>query len=161
VLKALFIDLNLNILLFYDFVENLSWFTLVLVFPSIIAVVTTLITEFIRVLLSRSTCWIIECNGCLVAYIMLNINKECSVVSGLFVESAWRKKGLASCLIKRLIQEAPKPTYLKPIYLGCRKNLVRFYARFGFVLIPGKELPKSLLHWKLLDNNYSIIMRYR
>lgn len=117
--------------------------------------------ELIFTILSIPLYWVIEYKGCLVAYISrLKLNKNLSIINGLFVESDWRNKGLASCLINCLIQEASKPASLKAIYLVCKNNLVGFYARFGFVQITKKELPKSLFFWNLLDNNYSI-MRYR
>lgn len=148
-------------LLFAFLLQDLSLFFFS-VLMLIASPISSLILTWLILSMSSSRYWVIECNGCLVAYTKFTISKEYSSVDSLFVESAWRKKGLASCLIKRVIQEAPKPTYLKPIYLICEKDLVRFYARFGFVSIPGKELPKSLILWRLsLLGNHSSIMRYR
>jgi GNAT superfamily N-acetyltransferase len=75
-----------------------------------------------------SNTWYIKCQGRLVAWVALSRETNGSVIQVLFVEKTWRKRGLASALVKRIIQEAHPP-----ISLHCSHQLVNFYSRLGFV----------------------------
>lgn len=75
-----------------------------------------------------SNTWYIKCQGRLVAWATLSRDTKGSVIQVLFVEKAWRRRGLGSALVKRLIQEATPP-----LSLTCSHKLVRFYSRLGFV----------------------------
>jgi N-acetylglutamate synthase-like GNAT family acetyltransferase len=57
-------------------------------------------------------------------------------LASIAVEPAWRKRGVASALIERLLASQPPP-----LYLTCRPHLEMFYERFGFRTIQGQEMP--------------------
>lgn len=58
-------------------------------------------------------------------------------LASIAVTPAWRKKGVASAIIKKLMAEAPRP-----LYLTCLSNNEPLYEKFGFRAISGGELPK-------------------
>ncbi len=87
--------------------------------------------------------WVIECEGRIVACGQLRSFPGAQELGSLVVARAWRDRGLASYLVKHLIQQATEPLYLE--CLGDR--LARFYTRFGFVAIAWQDLPQSL-KWK-------------
>jgi N-acetylglutamate synthase-like GNAT family acetyltransferase len=51
-------------------------------------------------------------------------------LASIAVRPAWRKRGVASSLIRRLMDQAGPP-----LWLMCRSSLAGFYARFGFVRV--------------------------
>jgi GNAT superfamily N-acetyltransferase len=75
-----------------------------------------------------SNTWYIKCQGRLVAWVTLSRDTKGSLIQVLFVEKTWRRRGLGSALVKRIIQE----TY-PHISLNCSHKLVSFYSRLGFV----------------------------
>lgn len=75
-----------------------------------------------------SNTWYIKCQGRLVAWIALSRETNGSVIQVLFVDKTWRRRGLGSALVERIIQEAHPP-----ISLHCTHQLVSFYSRLGFV----------------------------
>ncbi len=87
--------------------------------------------------------WVIECEGRIVACGQLRSFPGAQELGSLVVARAWRDRGLASYLVKHLIQQATEPLYLE--CLGDR--LASFYTRFGFVAIAWQDLPQSL-KWK-------------
>jgi GNAT superfamily N-acetyltransferase len=101
----------------------------------LVALWVPLISGLIRVFFNDKTSffdlsntWYIKCQGRLVAWVTLHRNPKDSEIKLLFVEKNWRRRGLGSALVKRLIQEAHPP-----ILLGCSHKLVSFYSRLGFV----------------------------
>ncbi len=50
-------------------------------------------------------------------------------LASIAVRAEWRRRGVASALIRQLLAEHPPP-----LYLTCRAELVGFYARFGFAI---------------------------
>jgi N-acetylglutamate synthase-like GNAT family acetyltransferase len=58
-------------------------------------------------------------------------------LASIAVTPAWRKKGVASSIIRKLMADAPRP-----LYLTCLSNNEPFYEKFGFRAIHGNELPK-------------------
>jgi N-acetylglutamate synthase-like GNAT family acetyltransferase len=58
-------------------------------------------------------------------------------LASIAVTQAWRKRGVASAIIRKLMAEAPRP-----LYLTCLSHNGPFYERFGFRTIHGDELPK-------------------
>lgn len=84
--------------------------------------------------------WIIECDGQIVACGQLRSFTGAQELGSVVVASAWRGRGLATCLVKHLVDEATQPLYLE--CLGSR--LALFYTRFGFVSVSWQELPPPL-----------------
>jgi len=58
-------------------------------------------------------------------------------LASIAVTAAWRKKGVASAIIKKLMAQAPRP-----LYLTCLSNNEPLYERFGFRAISADEWPK-------------------
>ena len=48
-------------------------------------------------------------------------------LASIAVVGEWRRRGVASAIIRQLLAENPPP-----LYLTCRAELTGFYARFGF-----------------------------
>jgi N-acetylglutamate synthase-like GNAT family acetyltransferase len=57
-------------------------------------------------------------------------------LASIAVAPAWRKQGVASAVIERLLAK-----HAPPLYLTCRPQLGPFYERFGFRVIPQDEMP--------------------
>jgi N-acetylglutamate synthase-like GNAT family acetyltransferase len=57
-------------------------------------------------------------------------------LASIAVAPAWRKQGVASALIERLLAE-----HAPPLYLTCRPQLGSFYERFGFQVITPDQMP--------------------
>jgi N-acetylglutamate synthase-like GNAT family acetyltransferase len=57
-------------------------------------------------------------------------------LASIAVEPAWRRKGVASALIEKLVD-----AHAPPLYLTCRPQLESFYERFGFRSISQAEMP--------------------
>ena len=58
-------------------------------------------------------------------------------LASIAVQAAWRKRGIASAIIRQLMTDAPRP-----LYLTCLSYNGPFYEKFGFRTIQGAELPK-------------------
>lgn len=58
-------------------------------------------------------------------------------LASIAVMSSMRKQGLGGMIIRKLINEAPRP-----LYLTCRAQLGPFYQKYGFRIIKGNELPR-------------------
>jgi N-acetylglutamate synthase-like GNAT family acetyltransferase len=58
-------------------------------------------------------------------------------LASIAVVAAWRKKGVASAIIQKLMAEGPRP-----LYLTCLSHNGPFYEKFGFHVVTGAELPK-------------------
>ena len=58
-------------------------------------------------------------------------------LASIAVTAAWRKKGVASAILTKLMSEAPRP-----LYLTCLSHNGPFYEKFGFRVITGDQLPK-------------------
>ncbi|MGB9799577.1 MAG: GNAT family N-acetyltransferase [Thermanaerothrix sp.] len=72
-------------------------------------------------------------------------------LASIAVQRKWRRRGVASAIIRQLLAENPPP-----LYLTCRTELTGFYTRFGFDEIEFAELPPyfrwtgqwvRILHW--------------
>lgn len=83
---------------------------------------------------------VVECNGRAIACGQLRAFTGAQELGSLVVASDWRGKGVGSYLVESLIRQATQPLYLE--CLG--HKLAEFYARFGFVAVTWKELPRSL-----------------
>ncbi len=83
--------------------------------------------------------WVIDDNGSAVGCAELRVYKRYSVVFNLCVKKIYRHQKLGSCMVEHLINEAKKP-----IYLSCDRELIPFYARFGFVTTHAENLPREL-----------------
>lgn len=93
-----------------------------------------------------SNTWYIKCQGRLVAWVTLSPQTKGSLILILFVEKAWRRRGLGSALVKRLIQEVHPP-----ISLYCNHKLVSFYSHLGFVRSHSNILGFSYMVYKGLE----------
>ena len=58
-------------------------------------------------------------------------------LASIAVAAAWRKKGVASAIMQKLIAEGPRP-----LYLTCRSSMGPFYEKFNFHPVPTETLPK-------------------
>ena len=58
-------------------------------------------------------------------------------LASIAVVPAWRKKGVASAIIQKLMAEG-----FRPLYLTCLSHNGPFYEKFGFRTVAGAELPK-------------------
>ena len=58
-------------------------------------------------------------------------------MASIAVVAAWRRKGVASAIIRKLMAEGPRP-----LYLTCIAANGPFYGKFGFRIVTGAELPK-------------------
>ena len=58
-------------------------------------------------------------------------------LASIAVTQTWRRQGVASAVIRKLIADAPRP-----LYLTCLSHNGSFYEKFGFRTIRGDELPK-------------------
>jgi len=58
-------------------------------------------------------------------------------LASIAVVPKWRKRGVASAIIRTLMDAGPRP-----LYLTCLSNMGPFYEKFGFRAISGNELPK-------------------
>lgn len=97
-----------------------------------------------------SNTWCIKCQGRLVGWGTLSRNTKGSVILCLFVVKTWRRRGLGSALVKRIIQEAPPP-----LSLVCITKLVSFYNRLGFVRSGSNIFGGKYMVYKGLENRYS------
>jgi N-acetylglutamate synthase-like GNAT family acetyltransferase len=57
-------------------------------------------------------------------------------LASIAVVPEWRRRGVASSIINRLIQ-----SHMGPLYLTCRASLEKFYAQFGFRIVELKKMP--------------------
>lgn len=75
-------------------------------------------------------------------------------LASIAVEPAWRRQGVASAVIDRLVS-----TEALPHYLTCRSHLETFYARFGFSVIREAEMPPYFRRIYRLVNWLNLISR--
>jgi N-acetylglutamate synthase-like GNAT family acetyltransferase len=60
-------------------------------------------------------------------------------LASIAVRPGWRRQGVASAIIERMLDENPGT-----LYLTCREHLGPFYARFGFQVIDTSRMPAFL-----------------
>lgn len=84
-------------------------------------------------------CWIVELNGCFVAYALLQPYGNYSILEALWVHSKWQRKRIGSALLKTLIQNVQKP-----IYVQSAVNATGFYTGLGFQKIRLKDMPSDV-----------------
>ena len=58
-------------------------------------------------------------------------------LASIAVVETWRRQGVASAIIQKLLEDAPRP-----LYLTCLSHNGPFYEKFGFRAIRGRELPQ-------------------
>jgi N-acetylglutamate synthase-like GNAT family acetyltransferase len=84
-------------------------------------------------------------------------------LASIAVTSAWRRQGVASTIIQKLMADGPRP-----LYLTCLSHNGPFYEKFGFRSIHGDELPKyfrrlskvaGLVHTLHLMQEEMLVMR--
>ena len=100
-----------------------------------------------------SDCFVVACNGRLVAYAILFHQHKLTVLQYLFVAPSFRKQGIGSYLIQSLTQKTHKP-----LFLWSLPNKVRFYTGLGFV--PAKQLFSTKIRSKLkcFSIGYQLLM---
>ena len=81
--------------------------------------------------------WVIQQGGEIVAALCLRPVADGRWLTGLFVASAHRSRGLAASLLAQSLQANPQPTWL-----FCHPDLLGFYQRQGFAPCP--QLPVEL-----------------
>lgn len=59
-------------------------------------------------------------------------------LASIVVRPRWRRRGIATAIINQLLSQNKEP-----LYLTCRAELERFYARFGFRVLQFEEMPAS------------------
>lgn len=78
-------------------------------------------------------------------------------LASIAIKPDYRKKGLASILIHRLLSEEPA----RPIYLTCRSELREFYVKFGFYTLELKEMPLYYRRLSRLVNLFTSLSKSR
>ncbi|MGC1376278.1 MAG: GNAT family N-acetyltransferase [Anaerolineales bacterium] len=58
-------------------------------------------------------------------------------LASIAVVPAWRRQGVASAIIQKLMAEGPRP-----LYLTCLSHNGPLYEKFGFRTVTGAELPQ-------------------
>ncbi|WP_339379200.1 GNAT family N-acetyltransferase [aff. Roholtiella sp. LEGE 12411] len=108
--------------------------------------------------------WVIECDGCLVAFGQLRKFQLAQELGSLYVVKKWRKQGLGNFLMQHLISQATQPLYLKCV----NHQLVNFYVKKGFVPVEFNDLPSSLKYKFRLSqarkkflNGFVVFMKYQ
>ncbi len=64
---------------------------------------------------------------------------DCRELGSLMVEPAYRKRGIGGRLIETLLRRERGE-----VYLLCASTLAPYYAKFGFVVIDGRQAPATL-----------------
>jgi hypothetical protein len=115
---------------------SVNWFSLMWTWPIKIFIIICVSIIILFLCMDISNYWIVECHNQLVGYGILNClrDEKKSSIQYLFVAPAWRRRGLGSALVRRLIQEATLPLYVDSL-----PDRVSFYTRLGFVLLPRKS----------------------
>ena len=108
-----------------------------------LAMILPFLIEYLVIFQSKSSeCFVVACNGRLVAYAILFHQHKLTVLQYLFVAPSFRKQGIGSYLIQSLTQKTHKP-----LFLWSLPNKVRFYTSLGFV--PAKQLFSTQIRHKL------------
>lgn len=71
-------------------------------------------------------------------------------LASIVVLPEWRKRGVATAIIRRLLTENPPP-----LYLTCRAELTPFYARFGFEVVENSS-ELSPYFWRIIQLSRSL-----
>ncbi len=58
-------------------------------------------------------------------------------LASIAVAADWRRKGVASAIIEKLMSEGPRP-----LYLTCVSDNGPFYEKFGFRIVTGAEMTR-------------------
>ena len=77
-------------------------------------------------------------------------------LASIAVDPAWRRKGVASAVIERLVA-----SHAPPLYLTCRPELESFYERFEFRAIREADMPPYFRRVYRLVKWLNIITRRR
>ena len=72
-------------------------------------------------------------------------------LASIAIVPEWRKRGIASAIIRQLLEEHPHT-----LFLTCRAHLEAFYIRFGFRTIESGEMPP---YFKKISRLASLITR--
>jgi len=68
-------------------------------------------------------------------------------LASLAVQSAYRHQGIAHTLIEHLLADSPRP-----LYLTCRSGLGGLYAKYGFQVVEGDDMPRYYKRLQRLAN---------
>ncbi|EKQ68566.1 acetyltransferase, N-acetylglutamate synthase [Leptolyngbyaceae cyanobacterium JSC-12] len=95
-------------------------------------------------LFNWSMYWVVEHNQRPVACAAMSHFSDFYVLYHVVVDQKWRRRSLASCLIRQIVKDLKQP-----VYLVCKPKLAGFYANLGFVSVSWKYLSKPLqIHFK-------------
>ncbi|MDX2239134.1 MAG: GNAT family N-acetyltransferase [Leptolyngbyaceae cyanobacterium bins.302] len=103
-------------------------------------------------LFNWSNYWVVDCDRQIVACIAMSDFSQFSVLYHVVVQPGWRRKGLASTLVRQVSKAANNP-----IYLVCKPKLVPLYARCGFERLAWQTLAKPLrVHFRDFERDRRI-----
>jgi N-acetylglutamate synthase-like GNAT family acetyltransferase len=60
-------------------------------------------------------------------------------LASIAVSNGWRSTGVGKAVVRRLLE-----SHQGPVYLICEDNVVEFFRRFGFDLVPRSEMASGL-----------------
>ncbi len=92
-------------------------------------------------IINNKQCLIICYKNKVCGFLIASNYQKYSYIKSLFIGSRYRRKGLATYLIKRALDNLKYPIYLLSIP---KNHLFDFYTGLGFVLIKEHQLPKEL-----------------
>ena len=75
-------------------------------------------------------------------------------LASLAVKRPYRGRGVARVIIEHLLASSPRP-----LFLMCRAELCRFYAKFGFQPVGSETLPPHFRRLRKLFNMVSVLAR--
>ena len=93
--------------------------------------------------------FIVEENKKIIAYISIDINENSVYIADLYVLPEYRRKGIATKLIKFVdeVRKNKNKRYLRVDVRTKDKPALRFYEKFGFIILESKDKKKS---WRLI-----------
>jgi N-acetylglutamate synthase-like GNAT family acetyltransferase len=96
--------------------------------------------------------WVIERERTIVACAKLRCHSRYSVLHDVYVVPQWRSRGLGSYLVQYMGQQA-----IRPLYLSCMPNLVKFYNRLGFIPVAVTKLPPLLQYDLGIPGRFEVV----
>lgn len=96
--------------------------------------------------------WVIEHEQTIIACAKLRCHARYSVLHDVYVVPQWRSQGLGSYLVNHMGQQA-----IRPLYLSCMPNLVKFYNRLGFTPVASTKLPPLLQYDLGIPGRFEVV----
>lgn len=91
--------------------------------------------------ITNKDCLVIYHKNQLCAIVVATSSNNYSYIKEIFVASLYRRKGLATYLMQKALENLSYPIYLLSIP---KKHLIEFYNSLGFVLIDNNKLPTKI-----------------